>query len=228
MKIEPIQSQPIPDWFPESSRVEAFFKERLPIHKYLRPHYKLRLLEAIARLLPVGAGRILDLGAGDGLMASAIQEFFPLQCIRGVDVVNRMNPASTIDFQTYDGEHLPFADGEFNIVLTCNVLHHVPPVGRKALLLEMLRVSKGTLIIKDHLVYGPISRKSLSFADWVGNAPFGGMVEADYLDANQWTALNESVGLQLEVFDHLGIQRGVRNLVFPDRNEIMLRLRKNC
>jgi len=197
------------------------------MHRHIRPHYKLRLLESIARLLPSGSKRVLDLGAGDGLMASAVKEFFPVQIIRGVDVVDRLHPAASIDFQTYDGMHLPFQDGEFDVVLTCNVLHHVPTDARISLIRDMLRVSNGTLIIKDHLARGAMSRASLKLADWVGNAPFGGMVEADYLDAEQWLTLANAANLELEIFDHLGIQRGIRNVVFPDRNEIMLRLSKN-
>lgn len=227
MKTKPIQSLPLPEWFPETSEIEAFFQCRMPMHRYLRPHYKLRLLDAIARLLPSGCQRVLDLGAGDGLMASAVKEFFPVQVVRGVDVVDRLHPAATVDFQTYDGTHLPFGDGEFDVVLTCNVLHHVPPDARINLVRDMLRVSAGTLVIKDHLAHGPISRASLKLADWVGNAPFGGMVEADYLDAKQWDALADATNLDLELFDHLGFQRGLRNLVFPDRNEIVLRMNKN-
>jgi len=224
MKTKPIQSLPLPEWFPDVSQIEAFFQQRLPMHRYLRPHYKLRLLDAIARLLPSDGQRVLDLGAGDGLMASALKEFFPVQLVCGVDVVDRLHPAASIDFQTYDGMHLPFEDGEFDVVLTCNVLHHVSPPARVTLVREMLRVSSGTLVIKDHLAHGLVSRTSLKLADLVGNAPFGGMVEADYLDADQWQTLAGAAGLSLEVFDHLGLQRGIRNLVFPDRNEVMLRL----
>lgn len=226
MKMESIETLPLPKWFPAAAQIETFFKGRQPIHRYLRPHYKLRLLESIARLLPTECQRIFDLGAGDGLMASAIKEFFPVQIVRGVDVVERLHPSSSIDFQVYDGTHLPFGDGEFDVVLTCNVLHHVPPAARDTLIADMLRVSTGTLIIKDHLARGPVSRASLKLADWVGNAPFGGMVEADYLDENQWRSLADTAGLNLEIFDQLKIQRGLRDFIFPDRNEIMLRLSK--
>lgn len=223
MQIEPIESVALPSWLPKKSALENFFIERLPFHRFLRPHYKVCLLQSVARLFPAQAETVLDLGAGDGLFATAIQSFFPVRSVRGVDIVNRLHAASTIDFSVYDGVRLPFEDASFDVVLACNVLHHVPPDARPALVVEISRVCRKAFLIKDHLATGSLSRASLTLADWVGNAPFGGMVQADYLDIAEWTRLAAGSGFRMEIFGGLGLQTGLRNLVFPDKNEIMLR-----
>ncbi|PIR61815.1 MAG: hypothetical protein COU66_01895 [Candidatus Pacebacteria bacterium CG10_big_fil_rev_8_21_14_0_10_44_11] len=46
----------------------------------------------------------------------------------------------------YDGKHLPFKDKEFDGLVCVDVLEHVPQPDRKALLKEMLRVTKNILI----------------------------------------------------------------------------------
>jgi SAM-dependent methyltransferase len=227
MKIESIESLALPAWLPAPSEIEAFFAERLPFHRFLRPHYKVRLLQAMARLFPAHAESALDLGAGDGLMASAMLRFFPVHSVRGVDVVNRLHDAATIDFSVYDGVHLPFADDSFDVVLTCNVMHHVPPLARPALLAEVSRICRGGVLLKDHLARNSLARLSLTLADWVGNAPFGGMVQADYLDFSEWSQLAAGGNFQMEIFDGLRLQTGPRGLVFPDKNEIMLRFRRD-
>jgi len=223
-ELKPIQTILIPPWWPPEPEVVAFFREILPIHHFLPLTYKLRLLRSLARLFPEGPCRVLDLGAGDGLMVTAIGKFFPVSRICGVDVTERINPAAKLDFSVYDGIQLPYPDKEFDVVLVCNVLHHVPRTNRRALLAEVARVTASTIIIKDHLARGVWSRTSLGLADWVGNAPFGGMVNADYLDSAAWTDLLAPLPFSQEYYHGLGLQRGLRNLFFPDRNEILIRL----
>jgi ubiquinone/menaquinone biosynthesis C-methylase UbiE len=49
-------------------------------------------------------------------------------------------------------EALPFADGQYDVVLTCFTMHHLPLSIRPGVLGEMARVSKGILLVQD--VYG--------------------------------------------------------------------------
>jgi SAM-dependent methyltransferase len=226
VQIKNIQSILLPGWIPSREKVESFWAAHLPLYRFLSPVYKLKLLEAIARLFPPRADSMLDLGAGDGLLGSAIQRFFPVEYVCGVDVVNRMHPLSTIDFSAYNGISLPFEDASFDVVLLCNVIHHVRPVDRRRLLDEISRVCRGSVIIKDHLERGMLSRASLSLADWVGNAPFGGMVRASYLEAADWELLADNSRFKLEAYGGLRVQTGIRRVVFPDKNEIMLRFIK--
>jgi SAM-dependent methyltransferase len=226
--LQLIKTAPLPTWWPAESELIAFFQGAMPVHRFLPLTYKLTLLKGFARLFPDGPCRVLDLGAGDGLMATAISRFFPVGEIFGVDVVERIHPAARLEFLVYDGLTLPYPDQHFDVVLTCNVLHHVPIPNRSALLTEVARVTRSTILIKDHLARGPWSRTSLGLADWVGNAPFGGMVKADYLSQDDWDTLTANLPFERNWFKGLGLQRGVRNWIFPDENEIMIRLTRKA
>ncbi|MEX1117407.1 MAG: class I SAM-dependent methyltransferase [Terrimicrobiaceae bacterium] len=219
-----IDTLPMPSWWPLESELVAFFQEALPIHHFVPLTYKISLLKSLAQLFPTRPCKVLDLGAGDGLMATAIGKFFPITQISGVDVVERVHPKACLDFATYNGINLPFLDNTFDVVMTCNVLHHVPLSARSSLLAEVARVTRSTILIKDHLARGPWSRFSLGLADWVGNTPYGGMVHADYLDAPSWKHLLSALPFNQDWYHGLGLQKGFRNVIFPDCNEIVIRL----
>src|SRR4051812_39479237 len=85
---------------------------------------RLAELEQAMPHLPPGS-RILEIGAGTGQQARALQE-------RGHDVAaieletsgytgHRIFPITD-----YDGRHIPFADGTFDVVFSSNTLEHVP------------------------------------------------------------------------------------------------------
>jgi len=227
ISVEPIDAIPVPPWLPSSRDAQLFFADCLPWSRVIRPTYKVRLLESVARLLPEGTASILDLGAGDGIFGSALQRFCVNARVYGVDVVRRLHPKSTIPFCTYDGKQLPFADKEFEVALLCNVLHHVPIIQRPSLFSEVARVSRRGILIKDHLAHNPMSHFSLAVADWIGNAPFGGMMKGVYLEASDWERLLNGSFFSVRYFNNLKMQTGLRNLIFPDRQEIMIQLIPN-
>jgi len=83
-------------------------------------------LESVARLLPP-TGRLLEIGAGTGWQSKTL-------AAKGYDV-------QAIDVSTsnllahrvwpvidYDGVHIPFEDGTFDVVYSSNVLEHIPHV----------------------------------------------------------------------------------------------------
>jgi len=78
--------------------------------------------QAISKLPP--SGRLLELGAGDGWQAQALQQ-------RGFDVtaidVEAARPGIVRHFPVslYDGRVLPFADDSFDAIYSSNVLEHV-------------------------------------------------------------------------------------------------------
>ena len=91
--------------------------------------------------------QLLEIGAGQGLVAQALQQASGAQ-LTLVDVVDYNQ--TKLPLQTYDGLHLPFPDGAFDWSLLIFVLHHTPdplPV-----LEEALRVAKaGTVIVENHV-----------------------------------------------------------------------------
>jgi SAM-dependent methyltransferase len=86
----------------------------------------LRLVELEQAMLHLPPGsRILEIGAGTGQQARALQD-------RGHDVAaieletsgyagHRIFPITD-----YDGRHIPFGDGTFDVVFSSNTLEHVP------------------------------------------------------------------------------------------------------
>ena len=85
-----------------------------------------------------GDGAVLELGSGpDGL-----RDQRPSAFVVTVD----LHIFPSLDVQA-DGCHLPFRDGAFATAVCIDVLEHVPPALRTALIDELLRVTSGLLVI---------------------------------------------------------------------------------
>ena len=97
----------------------------------------------IQRYLPPRA-RVLDVGCGNGLIAHLLTAFIVMP-VQGVDVIDWLD--APIAFARFDGRTLPFADGAFDAVLSCYVLHHAQ--AQEALVAEMQRVLRrgGVLVV---------------------------------------------------------------------------------
>src|SRR3954468_1814684 len=114
--------------------------------------YPRRVERLSAALAPAFASRahVLDVGSGDGHIASLIARLRPDIDIQGIDVLAR--PQSAIPVQLFDGTTIPFADKSFDRVMFVDVLHHTDDPS--VLLREARRVARGTVVIKDHLREG--------------------------------------------------------------------------
>lgn len=88
--------------------------------------------------------KILDLGCGSGIVGNKFKNFFQAEVI-GVDIIDkRILP---LLFEIIDGEHLPFPDKYFDVVLINYVLHHTKDP--RILLMEAKRVGKRIIIFED-------------------------------------------------------------------------------
>lgn len=141
--------------------------------------------------------RVLDVGCGEGyvgaeLAARGVRE------VQGVDICD-VRRVRELPFRLYDGHHLPFEDGEFDLVMLSFVLHHVPDPAKIGLLREALRVARGKVFILedtpatavDRLVsrrHGEAYRRKIASA-----APFG------FLTEREWRWLFRGMGLEPEV-----------------------------
>jgi SAM-dependent methyltransferase len=168
------------------------------------------LARHLREMLPHSAS-VLDVGAGDGLLASRILATRPDLRIRGVDVMIR--PESHIPVELFDGVRLPFADREFDVVMMIDVLHHA--TDQRALLAETARVARRAVVIKDHVVQGALARPTLSFMDWVGNARHGVALPYAYWTAAEWRQRLAEAGLRpKDRRDHLALYPWPASLVF--------------
>jgi SAM-dependent methyltransferase len=130
----------------ETSNVEKY--ERTGgVEGRLLEAFRARLVSELAGLRPA---RVLDAGCGEGIVAGWVAEAIPGVELRGVDAradaveeFRRRNPGLRADVG--DLYSLPFADGEFDIVLAVEVLEHFdrPAVALR----ELVRVSSGSLVL---------------------------------------------------------------------------------
>jgi len=149
------------------------------------------LASAIAPLLPKSA-RVLDVGCGDGLLDKSLLDLRPDLRIEGVDVLVR--PTTPIPIRQFDGLHLPFATGEFDVAMAIDVFHHAADA--EGLMQEMKRAARGSLVIKDHLLHGLPSELILRAMDWVGNSRHGVRLPFSYWSEAEWRRAWDRCGVR--------------------------------
>ena len=115
--------------------------------KYRSRTVKKETLQTVSLVAPhvTPGSSVLDVGCGEGyvleeLAARGAAEVF------GVDVVD-IRQEKTRPFRLFDGVELPFIDHRFDVVVLSFVLHHVPDDRKCALLREVMRVCRGTVVI---------------------------------------------------------------------------------
>ncbi len=91
--------------------------------------------------LPAGT-RVLDVGCGAGYVLDVLNDDFG--CVGyGADVVD---PTADVErFVRFDGSHLPFRDGAFDVAVLVFVLHHADDPGE--LLREASRVATRAVVV---------------------------------------------------------------------------------
>jgi ubiquinone/menaquinone biosynthesis C-methylase UbiE len=143
------------------------------------------------------AASLLDVGCGDGANTLQLAERIGAKRVVGVDVLVR--DKTNIEVHPYDGVHLPFGDREFEYVVLLDVLHHCTEPIR--VLREAVRVSQRGVVVKDHMAFGPLSRRVLLFMDVFGNAPFGVPSPGTYFDIAQWVKMTDDAGARIAAID---------------------------
>lgn len=227
--LESLPGRPRGNTLPSEATVLEHFVRRDPWCRYRKPRYQMEMMLDLAALLPVGSCRIIDIGAGSGLIGEAIASLLPGKSVTGVDVAGRAMPDLSIPFARFDGCRLPFRDRSFDCALFCNVLHHVKPEGRIDLLREALRVTGGgPIVIKDHLAGRPLDGFRLWLLDFLGNAPRGAMVAADYLGAREWEELLRELDCAGAILPVARYRRSLWSWCLPNRLEICFKVRANA
>jgi len=176
----------------------------------------------IAELLPKDSN-VLDVGCGDGQIDQLIMQKKPGISICGTDVLVREK--THIQTITFDGSRLPFADNSFDAVVFIDVLHHTEdPL---ILLCEARRVSKGIVVIKDHVKKGLFDHLILRLMDYVGNAYHGVVLPYNYWTEEQWQDAFKSLGLNVAgLHQSIGLYPWPATLIFDRSLHFIAKIEK--
>ncbi|MDQ3197723.1 MAG: class I SAM-dependent methyltransferase [Verrucomicrobiota bacterium] len=164
------------------------------------PIYNSRLRVLTELILPHlrGGDQVLDVGCGGGALAARLQsEAAKLSVAVDVSGLERFpRGGEPIQVHGYEGGRFPFPDQSFDAVVVADVLHHEeqPDV----LLRECVRVSRRTLIIKDHQLCGPLAKARVSLIDWAANAPYGVKCLYRYHRPQEWDAILRDLQLDAD------------------------------
>ena len=104
--------------------------------------------------------RILEVGCGEGAMTERLSKAYPAATVTGTDITPRIGrlfrgDAAKVRFLRRPVEDVALDEpASFDLVLLCDVVHHVPPLERQPLLSAIGRVlgAGGSLAIKDWIV----------------------------------------------------------------------------
>ncbi len=180
-----------------------------------------RLGARIAALLPDGA-RAVDVGCGDGRIARAISERRPDVRMVGLEVSAR--PHTAIPVVEFDGIAIPFANDAFDVAILIDVVHHA--VDPDALLAEARRVASFGLVVKDHLLQGPLAGPTLRFMDRIGNARHGVDLPFNYWPRARWEEAFARLRLRTDRWDgRLGLYPFPASLLFERSLHFLARAR---
>jgi SAM-dependent methyltransferase len=140
-----------------------------------------RLASWLAPWIPRGA-RVVDIGAGSGLLAEALGQTLGIEMTL-VDVVDYNR--SRFPLRTYDGRTLPFGDRAFDVALLAFSLHHSDDPRRT--LREAGRVAPRLVVLEDTYRTG-VERLAMRWTDRILNRGHGVQAAWGQWRPEQWQA----------------------------------------
>ena len=139
----------------------AFTGMKVDIFTRVKADY---LLDIIERVLATKTVQVLDIGCGIGNLHPHLVG--KIARLTGIDVSGRCiqtarqhNP--TVEYFTFDGINLPFADQSFDVAVAMAVFHHVPIADKLPLALEIRRTLRpgGVFAIFEHNPRNPLTMR---------------------------------------------------------------------
>ena len=142
-----------------TQRQRDYYAETAPVYEsmHVQPgdaHF-VALEYAAALLHVVRAQSVLDVGSGTGRAVRFLGQRCPELQVQGVEPVDELRKqaqALGTVLHNASGEHLPFDDGSFDIVMSFGLLHHVPDPA--PIVAEMMRVARFGIMVSDANRFG--------------------------------------------------------------------------
>lgn len=136
--------------------------------------YKIEDARKLADKRGVDVRRVLDFGSGIGNSLQPMRDQFPDAQITCLDVSEqsldlcRGKASQGVDFRTYDGINLPGDLGQFDLIFTACVFHHIPEETHVSLLRQLRERLRpgGFFMLFEHNPWNPMTRHA------VANCPF--------------------------------------------------------
>jgi ubiquinone/menaquinone biosynthesis C-methylase UbiE len=122
--------------------------------KRMQEHYKL-----------VDNAAILDIGCAKGFMLHDFKELMPQATIAGIDVSQYAIDNAMESVKPYlkiaSAEKLPYPDKSFDLVISINSIHNLPPERLKTALREIQRVCRGDSYITMDAWHNEVEKENL-------------------------------------------------------------------
>jgi len=98
-----------------------------------------------------GESHVLDVGSGKGFMMHDFAALIPGVIVKGIDLSEYAVEHTIEDMKSHvqvaDAKNLPFDDKSFDLVISVNTVHNLPPEECKEALREIMRVTKNDAFI---------------------------------------------------------------------------------
>jgi len=137
---------------------------------------------------------VLDIGCGEGFV---IAELAAEHEVMGVDVVD-MRATEVPRFSLYDGLRVPCADGSFDVVLLCFVLHHVPNDLKATLVGEARRVTRRAVVVVEDTPRTALDRFVCDVHGQAFRRKVGTTAGFGFYDQARWERFFVEIGLRVE------------------------------
>jgi SAM-dependent methyltransferase len=141
--------------------------------------YKVKDTAALVAASPLRSSlRILDFGAGVGNAVPYFHQYLPgctLTCLdvsrKSLAVAEQRFPGQA-RFIAFQGHQMPFPDGDFDLVFSACVFHHIPHAEHDSIFREWFRVlrSGGVAVVFEHNPYNPLTVHAVKTCPFDANA----------------------------------------------------------
>ena len=189
--------------------LRPFFEKRFDFEKIILPKAKARAQHSYEKIKQYLTGeKILDLGAGDGLLGELIKTEMSKEVVL-VDVVD-YNYTDLPLLLYKDTERIPLEDNSVSTCIMYTVLHHADYP--EYVLKEASRVTTKRMVIMEGYIEEYETKIVNSFIDWFINRVVRGIdinVPLNYKTKQEWNIIFKEAGFKITKAIDMGIDEPV-------------------